>query len=95
LKKTWVYTIRTFFIYISFLVFQHVSFSGALFSKGENKRILETIPVRDLFLLSLSNLISIWYKFLCIWRIFRLWALWDGVETVENMPQCMCNNASF
>lgn len=80
---------------MSFLVYQHVSFSSALFNKIENKNILKDLSVFDLSLLSLSNLISIWYKYICIWRIFRFWALVDGIETVENMPQCMCNNVSF
>ncbi|KAL9647636.1 hypothetical protein ABK040_015126 [Willaertia magna] len=31
-------------------------------------------------------------KFLIIWRLFRLWALWDGVNPPENMNRCVCNN---
>ena len=27
-----------------------------------------------------------------IWRFFRLWALLDGVDTIENMARCMSNN---
>ncbi|KAI8998116.1 MBOAT, membrane-bound O-acyltransferase family-domain-containing protein [Gaertneriomyces semiglobifer] len=40
------------------------------------------------------NLKLIWLKLLVIWRFFRLWALADGVETVENMTRCMSNNYS-
>eukprot|EP00933_Yihiella_yeosuensis_P032498 TRINITY_DN26098_c0_g1_i1.p1 TRINITY_DN26098_c0_g1~~TRINITY_DN26098_c0_g1_i1.p1 ORF type:complete len:556 (-),score=64.58 TRINITY_DN26098_c0_g1_i1:22-1689(-) len=36
-----------------------------------------------------------WLKFLVIWRFARLWALCDGVEVVENMQRCMCNNFSI
>lgn len=36
----------------------------------------------------------IWLKLLIIWRFFRLWALGDGVITVENMSRCMSNNYS-
>ncbi len=36
----------------------------------------------------------IWLKLLIIWRFFRLWAMADGVETVENMHRCMSNNYS-
>ncbi|CAM9986853.1 unnamed protein product, partial [Sphacelaria rigidula] len=35
-----------------------------------------------------------WLKFLVIWRLFRLWALCDGVEPPENMQRCMSNNYS-
>jgi len=34
----------------------------------------------------------IWLKFLIIWRYFRCWALFDEIETVENMNRCMSNN---
>lgn len=27
-----------------------------------------------------------------LWRFFRLWALCDGIETVENMNRCVNNN---
>ncbi|KAJ3101810.1 glycerol transporter [Phlyctochytrium planicorne] len=36
----------------------------------------------------------IWLKLLVIWRFFRLWALMDGIEVVENMERCMTNNYS-
>ena len=30
-------------------------------------------------------LLIMWLKFLVIWRLFRFWALCDGVEPPENM----------
>lgn len=36
-----------------------------------------------------------WLKFLIIWRAFRLWALFDGVNCPENMLKCMSNNHSL
>jgi len=39
-------------------------------------------------------LTCIWLKFLVIWRFARLWALCDGIETIENMNRCMHNNYS-
>lgn len=51
------------------------------------------------------NLIFLWYKFLCIWRIARGWALLDGnynkfiiiigIETPENMNRCLYNSYNF
>jgi len=37
-------------------------------------------------------LMFLWFKFLLIWRFFRLWAVCDDVEPVENMERCMNNN---
>eukprot|EP00903_Cladosiphon_okamuranus_P006699 g6538.t1 len=39
-------------------------------------------------------LLIMWLKFLVIWRLFRFWALCDGVEPPENMQRCMSNNYS-
>ena len=53
----------------------------------------------SLSLVSLSGLVywtltSMWLKFLVIWRFFRLFALLDGVECVENMVRCVNNHHS-
>jgi len=34
-------------------------------------------------------------KFLSIWRLFRCWALADGVDPPENMRRCVNNNYTF
>ena len=44
--------------------------------------------------LGFYNLKLIWLKLMIIWRFFRLWAMLDGVETIENMFRCMSNNYS-
>ncbi|CAM9342054.1 unnamed protein product [Ascophyllum nodosum] len=41
-----------------------------------------------------TMLLIMWLKFLVIWRMFRFWALCDGVEPPENMRRCMSNNYS-
>ena len=35
------------------------------------------------------------YQLLIIWRFFRLWAMADNIETIENMNRCMSNNYSM
>ncbi|GAA5921160.1 hypothetical protein JCM1841_001178 [Sporobolomyces salmonicolor] len=40
------------------------------------------------------NLIVVWLKLLIPWRLFRLWALLDGINPPENMVRCMANNYS-
>jgi D-alanyl-lipoteichoic acid acyltransferase DltB (MBOAT superfamily) len=45
-------------------------------------------------LLSYFNLHVIWLKLLIPWRLFRLWALIDGVDPPENMLRCISNTPS-
>ncbi|KAI1484432.1 MBOAT family protein [Biscogniauxia mediterranea] len=48
----------------------------------------------QLSLLSYFNLHMIWLKLLLPWRLFRLWALVDGVDPPENMIRCVSDNWS-
>lgn len=45
-------------------------------------------------MIGLFNLNIIWLKLLIPWRMFRLWALIDGIDPPENMIRCMDNNYS-
>ena len=46
----------------------------------------------DVATVGISTLTFMYMKFLIIWRLFRLWALWDGINPPENMNRCVCNN---
>lgn len=48
----------------------------------------------QLSMLSFMNLHIIWLKLLIPWRLFRLWALVDGMDPPENMVRCPSNNYS-
>lgn len=48
----------------------------------------------QLSVLSYFNLHMIWLKLLLPWRLFRLWALIDGIDPPENMLRCVSNNYS-
>lgn len=48
----------------------------------------------QLSLLSFMSLHLIWLKLLLPWRLFRLWALVDGVDPPENMVRCVSDNWS-
>ncbi|EEA28105.1 hypothetical protein EYB26_001378 [Talaromyces marneffei] len=48
----------------------------------------------QLSMLGYFNLQIIWLKLLIPWRLFRLWALLDGIDPPENMVRCMSNNYS-
>lgn len=49
----------------------------------------------ELWILSLFNLMFIWYKFLVIWRLTRMWSLMMGVDVIDNMGRCVLNNYGF
>lgn len=48
----------------------------------------------QLSMLGYFNLHIIWLKLLLPWRLFRLWALLDGIDPPENMVRCMSDNFS-
>ncbi|CCE65048.1 hypothetical protein TPHA_0J02280 [Tetrapisispora phaffii CBS 4417] len=45
-------------------------------------------------MIGLLNLNIIWLKLMIPWRLFRLWAMIDGMDTPENMIRCVDNNYS-
>jgi D-alanyl-lipoteichoic acid acyltransferase DltB (MBOAT superfamily) len=45
--------------------------------------------------MALFHLVFIWYKFLIIWRVARVWAALCGIEVVDNLSRCVCNNYGF
>lgn len=48
----------------------------------------------ELSMLGYFNLHIVWLKLLIPWRFFRLWALIDGIDPVENVVRCMSDNYS-
>lgn len=48
----------------------------------------------EISMIGLINLNIIWFKLMIPWRLFRLWALLDGIDTPENMIRCVDNNYS-
>ena len=48
----------------------------------------------QLSMLGYFNLHIIWLKLLLPWRLFRLWALIDGIDPPENVVRCMSDNYS-
>ncbi|KAJ0231559.1 MBOAT protein [Hirschfeldia incana] len=50
----------------------------------------ELSPV-EIFIVGYGVLNFMWLKFLLLWRYFRFWSLVNGIETVENMPNCINN----
>lgn len=48
----------------------------------------------ELCMIGFWCLVFVWLKLLLPWRVFRLWALLDGVDVPENMIRCVANNYS-
>lgn len=49
---------------------------------------------KQLSIMSLFNLHIVWLKLLLPWRIFRFWALVDGIDPPENMIRCPSDSFS-
>ena len=69
----------------------HYDYVGAIGKAGPD---WSSYSAKQLSLLSYFNLHMIWLKLLIPWRLFRLWALIDGIDPPENMLRCVSNNYS-
>ncbi|ORY43437.1 membrane bound O-acyl transferase [Rhizoclosmatium globosum] len=85
------YTLRLILCVVLMETFQHWLFVIAIAKSGT---WLSSFTGFEVFCLVVFNLKHIWLKLLIMWRFFRLWALLDGYESVENMGRCMMNNQS-
>ena len=69
----------------------HFNYIGAI---SKAKPDWASYSAAQLSLLAFLNLHIIWLKLLLPWRLFRLWALIDGIDPPENMIRCVNNNYS-
>lgn len=72
-------------------VILHYDYVGAI---SKATPVWSDYTAAQLSLLSFFNLHIIWLKLLLPWRLFRLWALIDGIDPPENMVRCVSNNYS-
>jgi len=91
IKKTILYAIRFVAIVILFEWTIHYMYVNAII----RRRAYENYTPFDYCMLAYFSLNNVWLKLLIIWRFFRLWALADNIDTVENMNRCMSNNYSL
>lgn len=89
--RTVRYGVRFLLALLAMEVVLHFDYVGAI-SKA-NPAWPSYTPAQ-LSMLSFFNLHLIWLKLLLPWRLFRLWALVDGVDPPENMLRCVSNNYS-
>ncbi|KAF4980697.1 hypothetical protein FZEAL_3365 [Fusarium zealandicum] len=90
-NRTIRYGVRFLLVLLSMEVILHFDYIGAI-SKGRPE--WRSYSAAQLSLLSFFNLHLIWLKLLIPWRMFRLWALIDGIDPPENMVRCVSNNYS-
>lgn len=89
--RTIKYGIRFLLTLLAIELVLHFDYCIAI-SKG-NPNWADYTPAQ-LCLLSYFNLHVLWLKLLLPWRLFRLWALIDGIDPPENMIRCLSNNPS-
>lgn len=90
-SRTIKYGIRFLVCLLTMEVLLHFDYCVAI-SKG-SPNWADYSPAQ-LTLLSYFNLHVLWLKLLLPWRLFRLWALIDGIDPPENMLRCVSNNPS-
>jgi D-alanyl-lipoteichoic acid acyltransferase DltB (MBOAT superfamily) len=90
LKSVVMYAVRWGFALFCMEAMMHLFYAVAI----KDAKAWNNFGPLELFQFSLLTLFFIWLKLLVIWRFFRLWALSDGIETVENMQRCMLMNYS-
>lgn len=89
--RTIRYGIRFLLALLSMELVLHYDYVGAI---SKAAPIWSDYTAAQLSLLSFFNLHIIWLKLLLPWRMFRLWALVDGIDPPENMVRCVSNNYS-
>ncbi|OMJ75180.1 hypothetical protein SteCoe_25727 [Stentor coeruleus] len=89
------YILRFSVIFLILLWFMHNLYFPTIANNSQNRHILDAFTPYELIIASYFILKWIWLKFTVIWRFFRIWALFDGIESPENMGRCMSNNYCF
>lgn len=89
--RTVRYGVRLALALLAMELVLHFDYVGAI---GKASPVWGGYTPAQLSLLSFFNLHIIWLKLLLPWRLFRLWALVDGIDAPENMVRCVSNNYS-
>ncbi|KAL2891498.1 Glycerol uptake protein 1 [Ceratocystis lukuohia] len=91
LDRTIRYGIRFIFVLLAMEFTLHMVWVCAI---SERQPDWSSYTPAQIALLSFINLHIIWLKLLLPWRLFRLWALADGIDPPENMIRCVSDNYS-
>lgn len=85
-----VYALRFAFCVLTMEFVLHFIYATAI----SQERAWENDTPFQISMIALFNLNVIWLKLLIPWRLFRLWALTNGIDAPENMIRCVNNNYS-
>ncbi|KAF2011798.1 MBOAT-domain-containing protein [Aaosphaeria arxii CBS 175.79] len=91
-RRTMLYTVRFIVCLLTMEIMIHYMYMVAIFHA---KPDWNQYTPAQLSMLGFFNLKHIWLKLLLPWRLFRLWALLDGIDPPENMVRCMSDNYSL
>ena len=81
------YALRCIVSVLSIEFMLHYMYVNAIKSEGN----WDVYSPMELAILSFWALEIMWFKLAVPWRLFRLWALLDGVDVPENMIRAICN----
>ncbi|KAH8173746.1 MBOAT, membrane-bound o-acyltransferase family protein [Sarocladium implicatum] len=90
-SRTIRYAFRFILVLLAMELVLHYDYVGAI---SKASPVWDDYTPAQLSMLSFFNLHIIWLKLLLPWRLFRLWALVDGMDPPENMVRCVSNNYS-
>ena len=89
-KNTSLYALKVLLSLLLMEIILHCIYVGAI---ARTKAWSNDTPLQ-LAMIALFNLNIMYFKLLIPWRLFRLWAMIDGVDAPENMLRCV-NNLSL
>ena len=100
LTRKLTYLLRIVFALCLLELSIHFLYFPSIANSEKHKHLWTTFSAYEMAIVSYLILNWIWYrlrrlKFLVIWRFFRLWAIMDGIESVENLSKCMSNSYSL
>ncbi|EJS41472.1 gup2p [Saccharomyces arboricola H-6] len=89
-KNISLYALKVFSSLFFMEIILHFIYVGAI---ARTRAWRNDTPLQ-LAMVALFNLNIIYLKLLIPWRLFRLWAMVDGIDAPENMLRCVDNNYS-
>ena len=100
-RLVWL-TVAVFIYVIGLEIYLHLLWTVGMNEKGIWKEgrwetyspngELKSLEPQFVAVIGITTLTFMYMKFLIIWRMFRVMALWDGINPPENMNRCVNNN---
>ena len=88
-REKFKYLLRTALIVLGFELYNRLCPITALLVSPANSHLWREYNSFDITCYGWFLLMFIWFKLNMIWKVARCWALFDGIETEENMAKCL------